>query len=219
MTTVEPSDNEPSHYFDPSPSVVPTPISFDVSGPWGSLQMVAESGVFSGGGLDKGTEVLLRTVVRMSLPSPAPGALACDMGCGSGVLACVLAASHPDWTVHAVDVNERARDLTRRNAETNRLGNVNVLHGLAPPADARYHVIWSNPPIRIGKEALHELLMLWLSHLHPDGYALLVVARHLGADSLVKWLTTEGFPVRRVSSSRGFRVIEVRPQAADIDDQ
>ena len=73
----------------------------------------------------------------------------------------------------------------------------------------RYDEIWSNPPIRIGKEALHELLLTWLPRLAPDGVARLVVARNLGADTLQRWLIEQGYAVERTASAKGFRVLVV----------
>jgi 16S rRNA G1207 methylase RsmC len=70
--------------------------------------------------------------------------------------------------------------------------------------------IWSNPPIRIGKPALHELLLTWLPRLAPGGTARLVVARNLGADSLAAWLAGEGWTVTREGSAKGFRVLSVQ---------
>ena len=76
------------------------------------------------------------------------------------------------------------------------------------PADLRFDEIWSNPPIRIGKDALHELLLLWLPRLKPDGVAWLVVGKNLGADSLAKWLTAQGWLTEKLASAKGFRILK-----------
>ncbi|PFG38430.1 16S rRNA m(2)G 1207 methyltransferase [Georgenia soli] len=168
------------------------------------------AGVFSGDRLDLGTRVLLDAVDD----PPATGTLV-DLGCGWGPLTIAMAQASPEAGVVAVDVNARARDLTARNAATLGLGNVTVLE----PAQALDRLgagideIWSNPPIRIGKAALHELLSTWLTRLRPDGRAHLVVQRNLGADSLHRWLAEElGTDVTRTASSKGFRVLTVRPR-------
>ena len=70
--------------------------------------------------------------------------------------------------------------------------------------------IWSNPPIRIGKQALHDLLLTWLPRLKPDGAAYLVVGKNLGADSLTAWLTSQDWPARKLASAKGFRVLKVQ---------
>jgi 16S rRNA G1207 methylase RsmC len=67
--------------------------------------------------------------------------------------------------------------------------------------------MWSNPPIRIGKPALHELLLTWLPRLVPGGVMRMVVGRNLGADSLQTWLTGQGYPCDRLASAKGFRVL------------
>ena len=80
----------------------------------------------------------------------------------------------------------------------------------------RFDTIWSNPPIRVGKEVLHNILLTWLPRLAPGGAAYLVVQKNLGSDSLQKWLDAhflerfEGeFTVSRYATSKGFRVLEV----------
>ena len=162
------------------------------------------SGVFSGSRLDLGTGVLLRTI-----DPPASGHLL-DLGCGFGPIAIGLAAASPDVTVDAVDVNERALQLTRLNAERAGVGDrVRVLHPDKVADDVQYDEIWSNPPIRIGKQALHEMLSTWLPRLRPGGLAWLVVGKNLGADSLQSWLNTEGWQADRIGSAKGFRVFRV----------
>lgn len=163
-------------------------------------------GVFSADGLDLGTAVLLRE----STPRPESRRLL-DLGCGYGVLAVALASAAPQARVDAVDVNERALALTGSNAA--RHGVADRVHPALPDEadpDARYDEIWSNPPIRIGKEALHDLLTTWLGRLSPDGVARLVVGRNLGADSLQRWLIGHGYRCERVASAKGFRVLTVQ---------
>lgn len=169
------------------------------------------AGVFSGDGLDQGTAVLLRT------HTPDAGAQRIlDLGCGYGVLAVAAASAAPSARVDAVDTNERAVALTRLNAAANGVGD--RVHASLPDdadPDARYDEIWSNPPIRIGKEALHALLLRWLARLAPGGVARLVVGRNLGADSLQRWLGEQGYRCDRTASAKGFRVFEVAPLASE----
>jgi len=162
-------------------------------------------GVFSADGLDLGTAVLLRE----SEP-PAGASRLLDLGCGYGVIAVALADACPGAVVDAVDVNARALDLTATNAAAHGVGD-RVRPLLPEQADpgVRYDEIWSNPPIRIGKQALHDLLLAWLPRLAPDGVARLVVGRNLGADSLQAWLNANGFSCVRSASAKGFRVFNV----------
>ncbi|HMQ37093.1 MAG TPA: methyltransferase, partial [Micropruina sp.] len=161
--------------------------------------------VFSADGLDLGTAVLLR-----SAAPPAGATRLLDLGCGWGVLAVALATACPGAIVDAVDVNPRALALCADNARAHRVGDrVRPLLPEDADPDARYDEIWSNPPIRIGKQALHDLLLSWLPRLNPDGVARLVVGRNLGADSLQRWLIEQGWECQRTASAKGFRVFAV----------
>ncbi|HET8971457.1 MAG TPA: methyltransferase [Candidatus Nanopelagicales bacterium] len=165
------------------------------------------NGVFAGDGLDKATAVLLAKV-----PPPTGTPRVLDLGCGWGPIALGIALACPGATIDAVDVNDRALALCRDNAA--RLGVGRRVRALRPeqvPADATYDQIWSNPPIRIGKAALHDLLSTWLARLAPSGVAQLVVGRNLGADTLASWLTGEGYRCVRTGSAKGFRVLTIRP--------
>ena len=194
-----------SHYFSEQQPVTSDEreIVIDLVDP--PLALRTDRGVFSHGRLDAGTELLL----RRAPPPPAAGTLL-DLGCGAGAIALTLARRSPASTVVAVDVNERARRLCAANAARNGLDNVDVRSPDEAGEEQRYDVIWSNPPIRIGKQPLHELLTTWFSRLAPSAVAMLVVQRHLGADSLQRWLTDNGWPTERLASSKGYRLLEVR---------
>lgn len=162
-------------------------------------------GVFSATRLDPGTAVLLRE----STPQPDSRRML-DLGCGYGVLAVALAVACPEAVIDAVDVNSRALDLVATNARIHKVASrVRPLLPEQADSQTRYDEIWSNPPIRIGKAALHELLLTWLPRLSPTGVARLVVGKNLGADSLQAWLIEQGFGCRRYASAKGFRLFEV----------
>lgn len=189
------------HYFSADPAVPfeRTPVRARI---WGrELTLTSGSGVFSQGRVDTGTAVLFR-----ELPPPGPGTYL-DLGCGYGVIGLAIAVSQPGAVVTAVDVNARAVLLAEENARALGVSDrfVAMTPDQAPPA--AYDEIWSNPPIRIGKPALHALLLDWLPRLVPGGRAVLVVGRHLGADSLQRWLEEQGYPTTRVGSAKGFRVL------------
>src|SRR5581483_9856340 len=107
-----------------------------------------------------------------------------------------------------VDVNERAVVLARENAKA--LGLAERCTFTTGEVEGEFDEIWSNPPIRIGKEALHALLLQWLPRLKPGGRAVMVVGRNLGSDPLQRWLIEQGYPTERLGSSKGFRVLESR---------
>lgn len=188
------------HYFDAQPTGPERRTPVTVRLPGGEVTLSTASGVFAREGLDKATDVLLRHV-----PAPTSGVVL-DLGCGWGPIACTLALAGA--TTWAVDVNERALALTRDNAAS--LG-VEV-HACLPdevPEDVRFDQVWSNPPIRVGKQALHALLLRWLPRLRPGGTAHLVVGKNLGSDSLQRWLVEQGWPTERLVSEKGFRVLVV----------
>jgi 16S rRNA G1207 methylase RsmC len=171
---------------------------------------VTDAGVFSQYGLDKGTAVLLDAMEKENPLSLPPGSVLCDLGCGTGVIALALAVLYPECTILAVDVNERARELCAENARNNNLPNITVTGPSEVDESIQLSAIFSNPPIRIGKDALHELLLTWLSRLIPSRQARLVVSKNLGADSLTIWLNNRGFPTNKIASSKGFRILAVQ---------
>ncbi len=193
-----------AHYFEESPHAAARPGTVDVILPDLHLRLATDSGVFSPGRLDPGTRVLLASVP----PPPAEGDLL-DLGCGYGPIALTMASRAPSATVWAVDVNRRAVELCARNAASAGLDKVRSVHVDEVPPHVRFAAIWSNPPIRIGKAALHAMLSTWLDRLEPGGEAHLVVQKHLGSDSLQRWLTAQGLPATRVTSRSAYRVLRV----------
>lgn len=174
-----------------------------------TLRFDASSGVFSSQRVDAGTRVLL----DIAPPPPADARHLADIGCGYGPIACALASEAPHATVWAVDVNERARQLCTSNASRNGLTNVRVADPDDVEIQAELDGWYSNPPIRIGKQALHKLLERWLARLAADASAYLVVQRNLGSDSLQRWLDSGGYPTERLGSRQGYRVLRVGRQA------
>ncbi|MGN9906168.1 class I SAM-dependent methyltransferase [Phytohabitans sp. LJ34] len=194
------------HYFSAQPSVGVRRRDVEFTAGGREYALVAAGGVFSADRLDPGTAVLLR---KAALPGAGATGPLLDLGCGYGPIACVLATSAPSATVYAVDVNERARALAAENATRLGAANLRVAAPDEVPEDVRFAEIWSNPPIRIGKPELHAMLDRWLPRRAPDGVAWLVVARHLGGDSLQKWLEERGHRVARHASQKGYRVLKV----------
>lgn len=198
----EPTD----HYFTDSPAATDAErrqLHIQLAGR--DVTVETAGGIFSPGSLDKATAILLDEV-----PDPPSSGDLLDLGCGWGPIALTLAMRSPEATVWAVDVTERALDLTRRNAQALGLNNVRAVRPEDVPADTPFAAIWSNPPIRIGKPAVHELMRTWLPRLAKGADAHLVVGKNLGADSLQRWITSElGLPTERTASSKGFRVLRV----------
>lgn len=207
------------HYFSASPASPENLRRIRVRLSGGDVEVTTAGGVFSPDHIDSGTSVLLS-----GSPPPPPGGQLLDLGCGWGPIALSLALDAPHATVWAVDVNERALDLVRRNAEALGLGNVNAALPDDVPDDVTFRTIRSNPPIRVGKNELHGLLDRWIPRLDERSDAWLVVQRNLGSDSLQRWLASTlptGFSVHRASTARGFRILRVRrhgsPPSEPID--
>jgi 16S rRNA (guanine1207-N2)-methyltransferase len=206
-------------YFAAQPEVASAPHRVRLALPDTTFDLVADRGVFSADQVDEGTRYLLGQGPAV----PAGATHLVDLGCGYGPIALTLARRCPRATVWALDVNQRAVELTRANAAEAGLANVEALvvpedptqpvPGL--PEDLVVDALWSNPPIRVGKARLHALLTAWLGRLAPDGSARLVVHKHLGSDSLARWLVEAGWAVERLSSRQGYRLLEVRRPESD----
>ncbi|GAA5161143.1 class I SAM-dependent methyltransferase [Ornithinimicrobium tianjinense] len=218
MTTQppDPSTQPPDHYFTARPASDGELRHVPVRLAGRDVEIVTAGGIFSPDGIDKGTRVLLDEV-----PPPPGSGTFLDLGCGWGPLALTMALRSPAAVVHAVDVNERALDLCRRNAQA--LGATGVVATTPDGVDpgTSFDLIWSNPPIRVGKAVLHELMTTWLPRLTPGGTAYLVVQKNLGSDSLQAWLTRTlpdrmgPVEVSRSASSKGFRVLRVQRPGAN----
>ncbi|GAA1732710.1 methyltransferase [Isoptericola hypogeus] len=197
---------QPDHYFTARPASEAERRRQVVHLAGRDVEVDVAAGVFSPGGVDKGTRVLLDEV-----PDPPDGTHLLDLGCGWGPIALTMALRAPRATVWAVDVNERALDLLRATADRLGLDHLHAVTADQVPDDVRFAAVWSNPPIRVGKAALHDLLRAWLPRLDDAGDAWLVVAKNLGSDSLARWIESElGLPTGREASSKGFRVLRVR---------
>ncbi|MHA3723108.1 class I SAM-dependent methyltransferase [Leucobacter sp. HY1910] len=210
------------HYFSETPSGDYRPREIEVELAGAPRRVTTAGGVFSPEHVDRGTQILLAHLAAEAAATAdidpdqnaAPGAIL-DIGCGWGPIALAAALNHPEREVWAIDVNERSRELTAANAAGLALTNVHVSAPDEVPADVVFAQIHSNPPIRVGKEVLHSILRQWLPRLAPGGVASLVVAKHLGADSLQRWIAGEftGLAVTRATRSKGFHVLRAEASA------
>jgi 16S rRNA (guanine1207-N2)-methyltransferase len=201
------TEKNTEHYFSAQPAGEFRTTEIAVRLAHGDYVVETAGSIFSPDHIDAGTEQLL-----YSVPNPPSSGNFLDLGCGWGPLALTLAIEAPEASIFAIDVNERALELTRRNAA--RLGLANVTEGLPDSVDSAvsFDLIWSNPPIRVGKAELHDIMKAWLPRLNVSGEAYLVVAKHLGADSFEKWLGAEfeaTHTVTREDTRKGFRIIKV----------
>lgn len=195
------------HYFTAAPASAAERRNLSVELAGRRLDVVTAGGIFSPSRVDVGTRVLLREA-----PTPPEAGHLLDLGCGWGPIALSLGLRSPRAHVYAVDVNERALDLARSNAASLGIEHFTANRPEEVPEDVRFDGIWSNPPIRVGKTVLHELLGTWLPRLGPGSTAYLVVQKNLGSDSLQRWVneSLDGLGCERYATSRGFRVLAVR---------
>ncbi len=202
-----------SQYFDSTPTVASKRQQIELVLPDVFLELTTDSGVFSAGQVDKGTRYLLKDMPTIgSLPTPPTSVL--DLGCGYGPIALTMAKRAAEAHVWGVDVNERALALAIENAAANGVAEKTTFASADDiDSEQRFDLIVSNPPIRIGKAALHEVLTVWLDRLTPNGRAWLVVQKHLGSDSLAEWMTMNGWATTRLASRKGFRILEVLARA------
>jgi 16S rRNA G1207 methylase RsmC len=196
------------HYFSQTPNTEfrPKEISVELDGH--KVSVTTAGGVFSPDHIDTGTQVLLEHLDQV----PPSGDLL-DIGCGWGAIALAMALHSPHATVWAIDVNDRSLELTKINAARLGLKNIKVCRPEEVPADLEFNGIWSNPPIRVGKDVLHEILLTWVPRLEADAEAYLVVQKNLGADSLHRWLEAEmpeDFSTIRIDTAKSFRVLRVK---------
>ncbi len=216
---MDPTSSGDSQYFESTPTVASKRQQIELVLPDVYLELTTDTGVFSASQVDKGTRYLLKDMPpyesvesddRISNTRLHRSVAILDLGCGYGPIALTMAKRVPHAHVWGVDVNERALGLARENAATNGVAE-NTTFGLSDDIDPeqRFDLIVSNPPIRIGKAALHQLLTTWLDRLTPTGRALLVVQKHLGSDSLAEWMTANGWAATRLGSRKGFRILEV----------
>jgi 16S rRNA (guanine1207-N2)-methyltransferase len=193
------------HYFSATPESELKLRQFHARLAGKDYALTTAGGIFSPERVDAGTQVLLANV-----PEAPPGGNLLDLGCGWGPIALTLALSSPRSTVWAVDVNERALDLVRRNAENVGVTNINAVRPEDVPDDVTFMTIWSNPPIRVGKSELHSMLEKWIPRLEPGTDGWFVVQRNLGSDSLHRWMESEfdeEFTFSRAAVNKGYRVL------------
>ena len=197
-------------YFSANPNSLDLRRTLQVDLRCHKVSVQVSNGVFSSSKLDLGTAVLLKHA-----PQPPENGRFFDIGCGWGAISLALGFESPNAQIYAVDVNERALDLTDINAKNAGLNNIHtylVEDALKEDALKDIDLIWSNPPIRVGKDVLHNILITWLPRLKVGGAAYLVVQKNLGSDSLIPWLSKnlgEDFSVEKYASSKGYRIIEV----------
>lgn len=161
-----------------------------------------DNGVFSKGELDFGTELLLK---NFKYDDPNNKTLL-DIGCGCGPIG--IYASHLGFTVDMSDVNKRAIHLSKMSLKEQGL-NANVFESDAyKNITNKYDYIVSNPPIRVGKEKLYEIVMNAKEHLKDGGSLWIVVRKQQGAESMLRDMKNAYKIVEVIAKKKGFFIIK-----------
>lgn len=162
------------------------------------LTLITDNGVFSKRGLDFGTRTLLETIEDIK-------GQVLDFGCGYGPIGIYLKKTF-DVEVDAVDINERAMNLAKKNAELNKV-NINIFESnIYENVKNKYDYIVTNPPIRVGKKILYQILFEAKEHLNKNGELWLVIHKDQGAKTLAKDLEKE-YKIEIKNKNKGFYII------------
>ncbi|MBR6689825.1 MAG: class I SAM-dependent methyltransferase [Bacilli bacterium] len=160
-----------------------------------------DNNVFSKRGLDFGTRTLLESIDIKNISGDV-----LDFGCGYGPIG-IYIKSNTDANVDMIDVNERALNLARSNANINKV-DVNIFESdIYSNVSKKYNYIITNPPIRVGKKILYEILIKAKDYLKEEGHLIFVINKDQGAKSTMKDMQ-EYYSVKLLEKNKGFYVID-----------
>lgn len=188
------------HYYSEEPDVPLRTKTIEVMIRGERFRFITASGVFSFGKLDRGTELLIESMIldeRWKI---------LDLGCGYGAVG--ITASRFVRYVIMTDVNRRAIQIAKKNLKINGVKNAEVRWGslYEPVRGEKFHSIITNPPVHAGKEILREIVINAPRHLHDEGLLQLVIKTKQGA-KYIKGLMEENFAeVRELAKGSGYRV-------------
>lgn len=197
-------------YFSSNPTVESAPVLTQVDFDGISFSFLTDSGVFSKGKLDKGTQILLE-----SLPNDLSGKLL-DLGCGWGAVGIILSKRFPGLKITMSDINARAAELAKHNAELNS-ANVQVVKSDGfENIKGYFDSIVINPPIRAGKETVYKLFAESAQRLEKQGILYIVIRKQQGAPSAKKFLSSLFNVVEIIERKAGYHVIMCKEVKCEI---
>lgn len=165
------------------------------------LHFLTDAGVFSKNAIDYGSRVLLDNF------QPEGAKTLLDVGCGYGTLALTLAKKY-GLKATLVDVNSRALDLAKKNADKNNIEvNDIFLSNIYDNVEGKFDAIISNPPIRAGKEVVHTILSDAYEHLNDDGHLTIVIQKKQGAPSAQKKMKDVFGNCEIVAKDKGYYIL------------
>jgi 16S rRNA (guanine1207-N2)-methyltransferase len=194
-----------NHYYSQQPEAESNRKSWTFTLRGNSFHFQSDRGVFSKNEVDFGSRLLIETFTK---PDQKGDLL--DVGCGYGPIGISLAKEFKDLTVDMIDVNERAVELAKVNAEANGVKNVRIIaSNLFENVDPskKYAAVLTNPPIRAGKKVVHEIFEKSFESLLPGGELWVVIQKKQGAPSAIAKLDEMFKEVVTVKKDKGYFII------------
>jgi 16S rRNA (guanine1207-N2)-methyltransferase len=195
------------HYYSRTQKVESDPKFWDFTLKNNQFRFKTDNGVFSKREVDFGSRLLIE-----SFEMPKTEGSLLDVGCGYGPIGLSLAKYYQDRMIHMVDVNGRAIELARENAELNRIQNVKVYESdcLLNVKEKTFAAILTNPPIRAGKKTVHDIFEQSFEHLTSQGELWVVIQKKQGAPSAIEKLNNLFNHVETIDKSKGYFVIKAQ---------
>ncbi|SNV99009.1 ribosomal RNA small subunit methyltransferase C [Staphylococcus muscae] len=197
-----------SHYYDAHPDAQSDERDIVYECYKQRLILTTDAGVFSRDQVDYGSDLLIQTFLSEHPPGQAK--LIADVGCGYGPIGLLLAKVAPHDQLTMLDVNHRALELARKNAKRNQIDNVSIQesNGLAEVADNSQHYILTNPPIRAGKQVVHQILEDAHDKLKDDGALYVVIQKKQGMPSAKKKMMSVFGNAESIKNSKGYHILK-----------
>ena len=194
-----------NQYFENTPSVEHEVKNFNFTLRKHNLDFMSDSGVFSRQTIDYGSRVLIEAIDFQNIPN---GNIL-DVGCGYGPIGLALAKEQTKRDVTMVDVNLRALDLAKKNADNNQIKNVEIFESdTYDKVSGKYALIVSNPPVRAGKKVVNSILADSKDYLEPNGELWIVLQKKQGAPSAKKLMDETFGNVEVVTRDKGYYILK-----------
>ena len=192
------------HYYSKKPTIDSAPQTWNVQLLGESFTFTSDKGVFSKGGVDFGSRLLIE-----HFKEPKTKGDILDLGCGYGPIGIALASAHKNRHVILSDVNERALHLATQNKDINHIDNISVVNsdGLSDMMDHTFAAIVTNPPVRAGKKLIYTMFRDSWKVLKEQGQLWAVIQKKQGAPSAKAELQHVFGDVIIVARSKGYYIL------------
>jgi 16S rRNA (guanine1207-N2)-methyltransferase len=192
------------HYYSQQPTAAHDRHQIEETLRGRKFTFITDAGVFSKNGVDYGSRVLIEAL------DISRGDELLDVGCGYGPIGLAAGASTVEGKVTMVDINERAIELAKINAQRNGITNVEILQSdmLGAVLDRAFDIVVTNPPIRAGKATVHRIFEQAHQVLKPGGSLWIVIQKKQGAPSAFAKLEELFTRVHEIGKDKGYRIIK-----------